>query len=218
MKIIGELIVLALSLGAFVYGIRHVMLRRNILYFQLIVGAIGCNVLGFIFDACEILTTGTLSEGFTTGYLGTIGCFLFLLTASYGYMDGIIDDRTGAMKKSRRIALIAPALCVLLLIPNIIADIPLSTKISYLLVWIPATFSSYFHLKHAIIPDQGFGFVRAIRPFNVTALVFTAASLSHLTVWNFFEWIAMVISGLSLGAACVQMIIMAKRGIDGWRI
>lgn len=218
MKIIGEVIVLLFSLIALIYGIRHLMLRRKVLYFQLIVGAVACNILGFLFDVCELLVRGNLSEGFTTGYLGSIGCFLFLLTASYGYMDSIVDDHTSRMKKFRIIAFLAPATCLMLLVLNFFSPVPWQTKVSYVFVWIPATFSSYFNLKHAMIPDFDFGFIKALRPFNVAALIFTLSALSHLTVWNFFGWIAMVISGVSLGVSCVVMIVMAKRGVDAWTI
>lgn len=218
MKIIGEIIVLFISAVAFAYGVRHVLLRKNILYFRLIVSAVACHSLGYLFDACELWTTGQLSEGFTTGYLGPIGCFLFMLTASYGYMDGIIDDKTSHIKTARLIALIAPAVCLFLLLLNMFSSVPIGTRIAYILIWIPATFSSYFCLKHAIAPDQGFGFVTAIRPFNIAAVVFTFANLSHLTVWNFFGWIAMVISGFLLGTACLVMIVMVKRGVDRWSL
>lgn len=218
MKIIGEMIVLLLSVIALAYGIRHLMLRKKVIYFQLIVGAVTCHILGFLFDVCEILTTGNLSEGFTTGYLGPFGCFLFLLTASYGYMDGIIDDGTEKMRKRKIIALGAPALCLFMLMVNMFAEVPWQTKVSYAFVWIPATFSSYFNLKHVLAPDHGYGFIKAIRPFNIAALIFTTTALAHLTVWNFFEWIAMVISGVVLGSSCIVMTVMAKRGVDGWTV
>lgn len=218
MNITGEIIVLLLSIVALAYGIKHLMVRRKVIYFQLIVGAVACHVLGFLYDVCEILTQGNLAEGFTTGYLGPFGCFLFLLTASYGYMDGIIDDGTEKMRRRKIIALLAPAFCLLLLTLNIFADTPWQTKASYAFVWLPATFSSYFNLKHALAPDHGYGFIKAIRPFNISALVFTTTALAHLTVWNFFEWIAMAISGVVLGSSCIVMTVMAKRGVDGWTI
>ena len=97
-----------------------------------------------------------------------------------------------------------------------LAVVPVSTKVIYSVLWIPAMFSSYFNLKHAIIPDMGFGFVKAIRPFNMSALSFTFLQLIHLTVWNYCDWISLLISGTIFGASCIVMIVMADRGVKQW--
>ena len=178
---IGDGVVILMSVAAFIYGIKMIISKKPPLYFQLIVCSVACYVLGYLFDVCEYFVTGVLSGGYLIGYLGTIGCFLFLLTAGFGYMDGIMDDRTANMKNCRYIAIAGPVICLMLLVPNLLAEIPIITKIAYLLLWIPAILSSYFNLKHAIIPDLGFGFVVAIRPFNIAALSFTFLQLIHLT-------------------------------------
>ena len=180
--------------------------------------AIGCNVLGSLYDVCEILTTKTLSEGFSVSYLGGIGCYLFLLSANYGCMDGIIDDGTPAMVKSRRLAWIAPIAATALYVVNFFAEIPFETKKYYFFLWIPAVISSYYNLKHALAPDMGFGFIKAIRPFNLAAIAFNLLNLLHFTVWNYFEWQAITVSGTLAGIATVIMAVMAKRGVKRWTI
>ena len=180
--------------------------------------AIGCHVLCSLYDVCEILTTGTLSEGFSISYLGAIGCYLFLLSANYGCMDGIIDDGTPAMSKSRRLARIAPLFTIALFILNFFADVPLSTKQFYFFVWIPATLCAYYNLKHAIAPDMGFGFIRAIRPFNVAALAFNMINLVHFTAWNFADWPVITATGTLVGLASIAMAVTAKRGVKRWTI
>lgn len=215
---LGDGIAFIMSVAALIYGIYLLISKKPPLYFHLIVAAIACHILGYLFDVCEYFVSGILFGGYLIGYLGSIGCFLFLLTASFGYMDGIIDDKTPQMKKSRRIAMIAPALLILLLIPNLFADIPLVTKLVYVLLWIPAIFNSYFSLKHAIIPDMGFGFVKAIKPFNLTALAFTFLQLIHLTLWNFCGWVFLLITGALFGASCLAMVITAEKGIRRWKI
>lgn len=213
---LGDGIVFLLSVSALLYGVYMLLSRKPPLYFQLIVGSVACHVLGCLFDICEYFVTGALAGGYLIGYLGSIGCFLFLLTASFGYLDGILDDNTAQIKKCRYIALIAPFLSILLLIPNLFADIPSATKIAYILLWLPAIFSSYFNLKHAILPDMGFGFVVAIRPFNIAALSFTFLQLIHLTLWNFCTWLPLLISGTLFGASCIVMIRMADKGVKEW--
>lgn len=215
---LGDGIIFIMAISALLYGIYMLISRKPPLYFQLIVAAMACYVLGYLFDVCEFFVNGVLSGGYLIGYLGTIGCFLFLLTMNFGYMDGILDDKTPQMKKARGFALIAPLLLMGLLIPNLFADISNETKIAYCVVWIVGSLSAYFNLKHVLIPDMGFGFVKAIKPFNVATLFFTLLELIHLTLWSFCGWIALLLSGILLGASCLVMIITADRGVKKWVI
>ena len=139
---LGDLAVLLLSVAALVYGIYMLVARKAPLYFQLIVSAVGCHILGYLFNVCEYFVGGEMSGGYPIGYFGAVGCFLFFLTASCGYMDGIMDDKTPQMRKSRYIALIAPAFTLALLVPNLLSGLSLSVKIMYSVLWIPAAFSS----------------------------------------------------------------------------
>ena len=101
MYLLGDLIALTSGLIGLIYLVISLIKEKKGIYFQMIACAIGCFVLSYLYDVCEILTAGTLSEGFSVGYLGVIGCYLFLLSADYGCMDGIIDDGTSIMNKSR---------------------------------------------------------------------------------------------------------------------
>ena len=218
MYLLGDLISLSLGLIALIYLIITLIKEKKGIYFQMIACAIGCHVLSYLYDVCEILTTGTLSEGFSIGYLGVIGCYLFLLSANYGCMDGIIDDGTPLMNKSRKVAWIAPLVAVALFIVNFFADVPLDTKQFYFFVWIPAATCSYYNLKHTIAPDMGFGFIKAIRPFNIAALTFNMLNLLHFTAWNYFDWPVLTITGTLVGISSIIMAVMAKRGVKRWTI
>lgn len=212
----GDGVVVLLAIVAVVYGIYMAVAKKLPLYFQLSVAAVACLLLGYVFDICDYLVNPLAEEGYIIGYLGSTGSFLFLLTASIGYMDGIIDDGSPQMKKAGYIAWIAPAVAVLLWVPNLFAQVPMMTKAVYTVLWIPAAASSYFSLKHAIVPDMGFGFVKAIRPYNISALCFTLLQLLHLTIWNFGDWVTLLISGIVFGSSCIVMVIMADRGIKRW--
>ena len=218
MYLLGDSITLTLGLIALSYLIIALIKEKKGIYFQMIACAIGCHVLCSLYDVCEILTTGTLSEGFSISYLGAIGCYLFLLSANYGCMDGIIDDGTPAMKKSRALAWIAPSVAAALFMVNFFADIPFETKKYYFFVWIPAATCSYYNLKHALAPDMGFGFIKAIRPFNVAALAFNMLNLLHFTAWNYFDWPMLTVSGTLVGISSIIMAVMAKRGVKRWTI
>jgi hypothetical protein len=158
-------------------------------------------------------------EGFTPAYLGRIGFFLFILTASYGQLDRIVDDGTRKMRPARIIALIAPIIASLLYIPNaLLEDVPFSTKLVYAFVWIPAAFSVYFNLKHAIIPDLDFGFIKAIKPYNIFVLFLGFAELLCLTAWDYYEPVFMAVTAILFGALCISVMVSARRGVEKWTV
>ena len=216
---IAELLPLAATLSSFIYGLKKFFKKGKPLFLQSITMAMGCHALGSIYHLCQTLTTETVLEGFTPAYLGRIGFFLFLLTASYGQMDRIVDDGSMAVRPSRYIALIAPVAAILLYIPNAaIPDMPVSTKIAALLVWIPAIFSVYFNLKHAIIPDLDFGFIKAIKPYNILATALGFAELLCLTAWDYLYDAPLVITSVLFASLCVSMMLAAKKGVEKWTI
>ena len=215
---IGDGIVVLMALVALIYGIYMLIAKKFPLFFQLSVLAVACLMLGYVFDICDYIVNAELEEEYFIGYLGSVGSFLFLLSASVGYMDGIIDDGSLGFKKHKFIALIAPVLLAVRWIPNILSDATMATKVVYSILWVPAMCSSYFNLKHAIIPDMDFGFVKAIRPYNIAALSFTFLQLIHLTLWNFCDWIPLTISGIVFGASCIVMVVMAGKGVEKWTL
>ena len=217
--VIAEIAPLLATLFSFIYGLRHFFKKGKPLFLQSITMAMASHALGSVYHLCQSLTSDTLIEGFTPAYLGRIGFFLFLITASYGQMDKIVDDGSPKMKPSRYIALIAPICAVLLYIPNyIIEDVPIETKIVYALVWIPAVVAVYFNLKHAIIPNMDFGFIKAIKPYNILTLCLSFSELVCLTTWDYYEMIPLAASSIVFGAFCISMMISAKRGAEKWTI
>jgi hypothetical protein len=216
---IAELLPLSATIFSFIFGLRHFFKRGKPLFLQSITMAMGCHSLGTIYHLCLMLTNGTALEGFTPAYLGRIGFFLFFIAASYGQMDRIVDDGTAATRPSRYIALIAPVCAALLYIPNLCTgNLPTATKVSVLLVWIPALFSVYFNFKHTIIPDCDFGFVKAIKPYNLIAAGLGFAELLCLTAWNYDNNILIVITSVIFSVLCVAIMIAAKKGAEKWTI
>ena len=217
---IAEILPLIAALVAFVYGITHFFEKGKPLCMQSITLAMASHALGSIYHLCQTVARGALvQEGFTPAYLGRIGFFLFILTASYGQLDRIVDDGTPKMRRARILSLIAPALAVLLYIPNaLIEDVAVGTKVTYGLVWIPAIACVYFNLKHAIIPDFDFGFVKAIKPYNVSVLLLSFSELLCLTAWDYYYPIPLAISAIVFSALCVCTIVCAKRGVEKWTI
>ena len=216
---IAELVPLFAALFSFIYGLRHFFKKGKPLFLQSITMAMGCHALGSIYHICLMLTADEIFDGFTPAYLGRIGFFLFLIVASYGQMDRIVDDRSPVMKPSRYIALIAPICAALMYLPNgLMDDLPLGTKISVAFVWLPALISVYFNLKHAIIPDCDMGFIKAIRAYNILALCLGFAELCCLTAWDYLYNAPLVITTVAFAVVCVMMMIAAKKGVEKWTI
>ena len=216
---IAELLPLIAALYSFIYGIRKFFKKGKPLFLQSITMAMGCHALGSIYHLCQILTMETVVEGFTPAYLGRIGFFLFLIAASYGQMDRIVDDGSKKIRPSRYIALIAPVLAALLYLPNArIPDLPTQTKIAVLLVWLPAVVAVYYNLKHSILPDLDFGFVKAIKPYNVFATCLGFAELLCLTAWDYLYNTQLVIFSLAFAILSVAMMRAAQKGAEQWTI
>ena len=216
---IAELVPLFATLFSMTYGFRHFFKKGKPLCAQSITMAMASHAVGSIYHLCQTLTSEYIVDGFTPAYLGRIGFFLFLLTASYGQLDRIVDDRSPKMRLSGLMALVAPFLAILLYIPNaMITMVPVATKVVYALVWIPAGVSVYFNLKHALIPDLDFGFVKAIRPYNVLATCLGFAELLCLTAWDYYYPTQVAITAVLFGGVCIGTMVALRKGVEQWTI
>lgn len=215
---IAEFVPLFATLFSLIYGIFHFFRKGKPLFLQSITLAMASYALSLTYHTCVAVTNATIMEGFTPAYLGRIGFYMFFITASYGQLDRIVDDGSTQMRKARLIALTAPVVACILFIPNIFATSNVSTKISYALIWIPAIVAVYFNLKHAIIPDLDFGFIKAIKPFNIFALCLGFSELLCLTAWDYFSSIFLAIMSVVFGILCVCTMVSAKKGVEKWTI
>ena len=216
---IAELAPLAATLFSLIYGLKYFFKKGMPLCMQSLTMAMASHALGSIYHMCQTLTSENIVEGFTPAYLGRIGFFLFILTASYGQLDRIVDDGSAKMQRARVIALIAPVLVALLYVPNAMLEaVAIETKVVYALVWIPAAISVYFNLKHAIIPDLDFGFIRAIKPYNVLVLCLEFAEILCLTAWDYYYPLQMAICTIVFGVLCACTMMAAKKGVEKWTV
>ena len=217
--VIADLVPLTATMFSLIYGLMHFPKKGKPLCLQSITIAMASHALGSVYHICQTLTSDDIVEGFTPAYLGRIGFFLFILTASYGQLDRIVDDGSSKMLSARILALVAPVMAILLYIPNaLIDDVPIATKIVYALVWIPAIFCVYFSLKHAIIPDLDFGFIKAIKPYNIFVLLLCFSELLCLTAWDYYYPAFMAIAATVFGALCICTMLFAKKGVEKWTI
>ena len=218
---IAELVPLAATLFCLMYGLKHFFKKGKPLSMQSLTMAMASHALGSIYHLCQTLTSEAHVhiDGFTPAYLGRIGFFLFILTASYGQLDKIVDDDSKKMRPARLYALIAPVCVFLLYSPVAFTEnVVKSTQIVYLLVWIPAMFSVYFNLKHAIIPDCDFGFVKAIKPYNWFVLLLSFSELLCLIAWMYDYPILMAVFAIVFAVLCICTMVSAKKGVEKWTI
>lgn len=217
--LITELFPLIATMFSLIYGLRKFFKKGKPLFLQSLTMAMASHSLGSVYHLCQSLTSETLVEGFTPAYLGRIGFFLFIITANYGQLSRIVDDGSAKMRPARLIAFIAPVLALLLYVSNaLIAETPISTKVSYALVWIPAIISVYFSLKHTLIPNLDFGFIKALKPFNILSLALSFSELLCLTAWNYYYEIPLAISAIVFGILCVCTMLAANKGVEKWTI
>lgn len=203
---------------AFIWGLTKFYKHKVALYGNLILSGIGCFALGKLFGAVSFLTAGGLPEHFHVGYLGTFGCFLFIFSANFGQMDSLIDDGDKSMSRYRILSLGAPLLIIAIIIPAMLSAITLEMKIITIIMIIPVALASYYNVKHGIFPDMGFGFVKAIRPYNMCAFVMAVVSaisqVSEVMKINMVTFI----SDIMVAALCIAMIMSAERGTRLWKM
>ena len=92
---LGDGIVVLLAAVGIVYGIYMLVTKKLPLYFQMSVCAVGCLMLGYVFDICDYAVNGIASDEYFIGWPDES-----LLTANIGKAEEIIN--TSASRKAIR--------------------------------------------------------------------------------------------------------------------
>ena len=201
----------------FVYGIIRFFREKSALYIRMIVFSIGCAMLGRLFETLQFLVNGQLSGNFHLGMLGVAGSFLFLFSANFGQMDSIVDDGSAQFRKTRLIALAAPLVVAAMWIWLVVAKGFTGRTIAYGVEAILIALAVYFHLKHLLIKDVDFGLIRAIRHYNLLALVYALLSMAEMIVKSFNISAAFTIIIYILQCAVMLAFIpVLERGVKKW--
>ena len=207
-----------LTLTGFIYGSIKFFKKNKAMYLWMITLGIGCAMLTSLFNFLQILTQGVLPFKFNVGMLGTIGTFLFFLTANYGQMDSLADDGNKKFIKYRIIAILAPILLLALYIPTLFYDIEIGLRIAQIIILLITMLASYFHLKHLIFPDVDFGIIKCIRGYNFMALLYAVCSVLIIVGKDLNVdalWMTTEIIG-SIILLCILPIL--ERGVKKWMI
>ena len=203
---------------SFTYGAIRFFKKGKALYLQMIVGGLGCMMLGRAFQFITLLTNGILPNSFHIGMLGMVGGFLFFLSANYGQMDKLLDDGSRENRKYRLIGLIAPV--VLIGVYSILFFVPASTNMRtiYGIMSAIIMLASYFNLKHLIFPDVEFGFIRSIRGYNLIALLLALLSVGEMVLLSLNVKTPLLILYVATCIVSIAIVPILERGVKKWAI
>ena len=203
---------------SFTYGVARFFKKGKALYLQMIVGGLGCMMLGRLFQFVTVLTRGMLPDGFHIGTLGIVGGFLFFLSANYGQMDRLLDDGAAENRKYRLLGILAPLLMAAIYCPIFLLNVATESIVVYGVMTAIIMFASYFNLKHFIFPDVEFGIIRSIRGYNLIALLLGVLSVGEiiLLLWN--KTLPLLILYVAICAVSIAIVPILEKGVKKWTI
>lgn len=216
LKFILDIIQFILSFCAFLYGCKYFIKPKLALYSRMVTMGIGCFSIGKLYGIVQYLCSTEPERFFNTGLIGTIGCFIFFLTANHGRFDSLVDDKSKEFFKYRFIALLAPLITMCLAIPAFISKRPINDKIVVFIFCSIISQSAYYHFKHIIIPDVKNGVVESIRLYNLIALVLSFATIINYTSLFYNNVIFYAISSLISEICVVTILPVFRKGMSKW--
>ena len=169
--------ILVCSLGGSIYGVYRFYRPKKALFLKMISGGVSCLMFTELFMVIYMVTQGDLEPGFHVGMLGIIGSFMYLFSANYGQMDGLVDNRKKEMLPTRLKAFVAPAVILLLyalfcvLVDDVAVRIPVGIVAAFI---IPCAF---YNFKHIIIYDVKLGIIRQLRMYNILAFAYAVLTM-----------------------------------------
>ena len=216
LKLIMNLWILICSLGGSIYGIYRFYRPKKALFLKMLSGGVSCLMFTELFMVIYMVTQGDLEPGFHVGMLGIIGSFMYLFSANYGQMDGLVDNRKKEMLPTRLKAFAAPLIILLLyalfcvLVDDVAVRIPVGIVTAFI---IPC---AYYNFKHIIIYDVKLGIIRQLRMYNILAFAYAV-----LTMLNFIGLYAnivplYIVSSIGIGLIAATILPVLKRGVDKW--
>lgn len=214
---ITDAVLFGVTLLSFLYGTVTILSqKKGAFYTKMIALGMGCLMLGQLHRIVTRLV-GFPAEGlFSLETLGTVGCFLFFLTANYAHLDGIIDDGNPAQKRYRLLALAAPGAVLGLTVPVLFLPLPGKTLAACFLLAGIVMLEAYFNLKHLIFPDVEFGIAQSIRGYNLAALGLCICTVTANTglLW---ESVFLTVLGRAGAAVCILAILpVLNWGVKKW--
>ena len=205
------------AFAGFFYGAFLFFRPRKAVYAQMITLAVGCMALGRLYQVIRIATTSDYSSRFHLGVLGIFGTLMFLFSANYGAIDGLLDDKSKEYRRFRIIPLLAPILVLFLyLVFFLFADQMRPVRLMAFLVCCFIACTSYYNLKHLIFPDVENGVIRCLRAYNLLALVFEFLCLAEIVAQSRDHAVITLIIGVLMATVLPMIVISVERGYKKW--
>lgn len=205
------------SAVSFIYGAVKFFKPKTALFKQIVVSSLGCFMLGRLYNLL-ISVADKIPEGFNIGLLSLFGGFMFLFSADFGQMDGLVDGKQKEFTKYRLLSLLSPAFILLTAGVGYIMSNGLSLKISYIPVYIMIMLSSYFNFKHLLLPDVDFGILKSIRKYNFFALMLCIVTSVDLSFSFMNNIIFNTITSVMTGVFYIAIIVSLERGSKKWTL
>ncbi len=162
--------------------------------------------------------TGLLHVGSQMYFLSLAGGFLFFVTANRGQVDSLVDDGSKQFFKYRLLSFILGPVIVLLF-TLFSSDNVLFDSHYFNPVFLVLAFSTYYHIKHLIIPDVFGGFVKSLRAYNLTALIMELCYLMTTLFYNNEKYLVpFTVFSVLMGVATLIIPLAIERGYKSWKI
>ncbi|MBP5163944.1 MAG: hypothetical protein ILP08_00755 [Lachnospiraceae bacterium] len=218
LNLIGSIIALAGGLIAFLYGLYRSMNGVGALYFRILTFAVGCFTLGRLYEILYTICFGELTALVHLGQLGTLTMSIFMMTASRGTLDYMLDDRRREMRKYRLIPIIFPVVfigvgvCI-----HLVGNEDSARHLIAGVIAIVMMITVYFEGKHLIFPDEGLEFAASMRITNASSLVFNFVAYAMLSAFIADTPVVYLMMGVISAICSVTLIISADKGVKKWQ-
>ena len=222
-QLIMELIYLIILGSAFAYGACKLFKKGKPLYFQLYVIACGCRLIERLIVFATFIC-GLSDKNVSVGtFLGTFSIGLFGFAANYGTLDDLVDDRSdNRNKKARRLALIVPVLltaAALWICAAYATNISVFTGVVLFIAFAPLLASSYYCMKHLLLPKDEFGLLDATRPCNaIVVVMYCIGIVRNILASTLLSEVALACVSVGIFLLHALLVYFAVKGAEKWKI
>ena len=213
-----DLWVMFCTLVGMIYGLITLQRKTTPLFARMICWAVVCTFFARFFLVVYHLIHRMYDFNINIGTLGILGGILFLLSANYGQIDRLVDDRKRKMWKTRLIAMLGP-LVILGLFGYFFwlwYGLDLAGIVNMAIITIFILPAIYYNLKHAIIYDVKGGIVRSLRLYNICAVLYELMVMVEFITFRIglFEIYtgAMVVQGILI----LLILPVVRGGVKKW--
>jgi len=130
----------------------------------------------------------------------------------------LVDNRSKELTKYRVISFAAP-LVVMAAYAYLFFKLDLMfEKVFFAFVFVIIAMSSYYSLKHIIIPDVEYGIIDSIRSYSVVALIMAAFYVENIVASKLDLEVLKITSCIGLCILYLAIIPIMERGSKKWTI